>query len=274
MADNVLISRAAPQAPRTKYRPPLGLPLRRDGRWGDIVSLVVHALIVLLVLAPLFEHDVKLVAMMGAGGAGPVGGGGGGHRGTGGQDLGERLRFFSTAPAPQPASPPLASPQPAKPVIPPPPAPPEPQLPVVAAVDVPALPTTAPVVGTGGGTGNDGTGGTGPGTGGGVGTGIGTGKGSGAGPGSGGEGGKIYPATSDYAIMPLMDKPASVRGKKLKLSFSIDERGKVLRVEFESTGDRSYDKQLRAKLLEYRFRPAHTLDGTPVPWVYEIEMEL
>jgi hypothetical protein len=275
MPDNVLVTPAAPRAPRPRYRPPLGLPLKRDSRWGQAVSFLLHALLILFILAPLFQHDVELVAERGAGGAGPAGGGGGGHRGTGGESNPEALRFFATPPAPKAAATPLVAPQPPKPVPPPPPPDPVPAPKVDVPVEAPpSAVAVAPNSGVGGGTGNDGTGGTGPGTGGGVGTGTGTGKGSGTGPGTGGEGGEIYLATPEALLLPPIPAPNRVKGKTLLVKFSIDERGKVLRVEFASSGDGGYDKQMRAKFLEYKFRPAHKGDGTPVASVYEIGVEL
>jgi hypothetical protein len=278
MADNTLVTPAAPSAPRPRYRPPLGLPLKRDSRWGQAVSFLLHALLILFILAPLFEHDVELVAERGAGGAGPAGGGGGGRRGSGGESRPEALRFFAAPPAPPPAATPLVAPQIQQPLPPPPPPPPPDPIPVIktdVAVEAPPSPNvTAPNPGLGGGTGNDGTAGTGPGTGGGVGTGVGTGKGSANGPGTGGEGGSIYPASPETMLIPPIPVPRSVSGKTLQLLFSLDERGKVLRIEFSSSGDRSYDKQLRAKFLEYKFRPAHKGDGTPVASVYPFEVTL
>ncbi len=153
-------------------------------------------------------------------------------------------------------------------------------MPPVAKIDVkldvtpPPVEAIAPVAGTGGGSGTDGTGGNGPGSGGGIGTGVGTGTGSANGPGTGGEGGDIYLATPEYLILPPLPSPNSVRGKKLKLLFALDDHGKVLRVEFESSGDRGYDKLLRAKCLEYKFRPAHKRDGTPVASVFPYDLEL
>jgi protein TonB len=142
-------------------------------------------------------------------------------------------------------------------------------------VDEPALPTTIAVgPGTGGGTGNDGTSGNGPGTGGGVGTGVGTGRGSGNGPGTGGGEGTIYPATPDFLLMPSLPVPKHVQGKTLVLRFSIDERGRILKVDFDSSGDGGYDRQLRQRFSEYRFRPAHKRDGTPVPSIYVAQLTL
>ncbi|HUO52286.1 MAG TPA: hypothetical protein VMT93_07195, partial [Gemmatimonadaceae bacterium] len=253
-----------PAAPRARhgYRPPLGLPLRRDSRWGTIISVLAHALLILLILAPLFQHDVALVVTQSGGGPGPRGGGGGGRQGTGGErPREEHIRYFALAPA---AAPPLAAAQPPKPLPPP-----------LAKVDVkvdaaPPPVALAPAAGIGGGTGNDGTNGMGPGSGGGVGTGTGTGIGSGTGPGTGGGGvGDTAIATNYFANFPL-DHPSSLTGRTIKIRFALDSTGKVLQVEFDPTGTRSFDQELRQRLMTFKFRPAFLRSsGAPVPSVYE-----
>ncbi|HEY9448931.1 MAG TPA: hypothetical protein VIQ60_04225, partial [Gemmatimonadaceae bacterium] len=94
------------------------------------------------------------------------------------------------------------------------------------------------------------------------------------GPGTGGGAGSIYPATPDFLVMPALPVPAGVRGKTIQLVFKLDERGRILELKFDPTGDSGYDKELRARLMEYRFRPAHKADGTPVPSVYVTELSL
>ena len=68
------------------YRPPIGIPIREEGKTtGAVISIVLHLLIVVLLLAPPFLIAREMQANNeGAGGPGPVGGGGGGTRGTGG----------------------------------------------------------------------------------------------------------------------------------------------------------------------------------------------
>jgi hypothetical protein len=117
-------------------------------------------------------------------------------------------------------------------------------------------------------------GGAGPGSGGGTGSGTGTGRGSATGSGTGGGEGSIYPATPDFLVMPALPVPSKVRGKTIQLVFRLDERGNILELKFDPTGDSGYDKELRSRLLEYRFRPAHKADGTPVPSVYVTELTL
>ena len=70
------------------------MPLSTAGRWqGTILSVLLHALLILLLLAPaLVAKRTLLDAPPGAGGEGPAGGGGGGSGGTGGSPLEERLQ--------------------------------------------------------------------------------------------------------------------------------------------------------------------------------------
>jgi protein TonB len=243
----------------------------------------VHlAIVLILLLAGLVVSRQVIPAMLGAGGAGPAGGGGGGRQGTGGVPARERLEYIDVSPsAPEPrAIAPQAVPPPktlrphveqGRPVIPPPAIPPSLQM-SVKAPDPPRL--LAMTRGVGGGAGNDGSRGAGPGTGGGVGTGAGTGRGSATGPGTGGGTGTIYPPTPDFLLIPPLPRPDKLKGKSIVVTFIIDATGKPERIEFESTGDGGYDRLLREKFSEFRFRPAHRADGTPVPSRYVTEVRL
>src|SRR5215208_6288710 len=109
---------SAVAARRRPYRPPIGIPEPvRESRWtGSVASVVLHAIILLLVLAPIFAHDViNEILNQGAGGPGPAGGGGGGRGGSGGAEVIERLRYIQVAPAPAPTPAPVE-----QPVVPPP----------------------------------------------------------------------------------------------------------------------------------------------------------
>jgi len=233
--------------------------------------------VVLLVLASVITSRNVIQAIRGAGGAGPEGGGGGG-----GAHLQERLEYIQVAPAAAKA-PQKAAVVPPKVVVPPQPKvvkpmPPRPHIekpavqvpppvtpPVAVHVSTPDPPQTlAMAAGAGDSTGAGNTSGRGPGMGGGIGTGEGTGRGSATGPGTGGGTGKIYSATPDFLLLPP-DPPDKLKGKSVIVTFFIDAHGRPDRVEFESTGDRTYDKLLRDKFSEFHFHPAHTMDGTPVP---------
>ncbi len=248
--------------PRRSLRPPIGLPLREEGRLrGVAASILLHALFLFLAAGPFWLHDTLVAVREGAGGPGPAGGGGGGTRGTGGV-LQERVRFIRVAPAPAAkAEVPVI-----QPVIPPP----QPQPKVVPTPTPPAAPPQAEnkdaslVAGVGGGTGNDGSAGSGPGSGGGVGSGVGTGRGSGVGPGTGGGTGKVYPPTPTNLVILPIPVPAKVRPYKLVAFFDVDERGNTTLISFNPSKDAGYNRKIREMLLEFRFRPAVRADGTPV----------
>jgi protein TonB len=248
--------------PRRPLRPPIGLPIREEGKLrGVAASILLHVLFLFLAAGPFWLHDTLVAVREGAGGPGPAGGGGGGTRGTGGV-LQERVRFIRVTPAPAakvevPVIPPLIPPPQAQPKVVPTPTP-------------PAAPAQAEnkdaslVAGVGGGTGNDGSAGSGPGSGGGVGSGVGTGRGSGVGPGTGGGTGKVYPPTPTTLVILPIPVPAKVRPYKLVAFFDVDERGNTTLISFNPSKDAGYNRKIREMLLEFRFRPAVRADGTPV----------
>lgn len=250
--------------PRRPFRAPYGLPKGRENwRLGAGVSAALHLLLILLIVAPFaFMKEITLIEQ-GAGGEGLAGGGGGGTRGTGGARH-EALRYVTLAPAPTPVVPLVVPPQPTVEL-------PPPELPKV---ELPKLSTLPPVVGTGGGTGTDGTAGSGPGSGGGVGSGVGTGRGSGAGPGTGGGRQENYPPQTLEMFIPPMPIPASVRGFRLVAQFDVDETGKVRGINFTPTPDRGYNRRLRAVFEDFRFRPGTKPDGTPVRMIWQFELDL
>ena len=63
------------EATRPRYRVPIGMPLRDEGRRaGAVVSVVVHALVIFLLIVPFFmPHSVIERLQQGAGGAGSGG---------------------------------------------------------------------------------------------------------------------------------------------------------------------------------------------------------
>ena len=262
-------------APRKRppYRPPIGIPIREDGKaTGAVISILLHVLVLALLIAPPFLIARQIDATNeGAGGPGPVGGGGGGTRGTGGdQTVRERLRYMQVAqPAPAPVPPKIEpKPVPIVPKVEPPK--PEPTPPQVPTAEIkPAFAATATldpskVVGTGGGTGNDGTAGSGPGSGGGVGSGVGTGRGSGNGPGTGGGNAEIFPPTVIALTILPIPVPAKVRPYTLVAYFDVDTLGNATLLTFNPSKDGGYNKRIREMLSEIRFRPATRPDGRPV----------
>jgi protein TonB len=247
-----------PPKKRRPYRVPTGMPGgNQDWRTGSAFSIGFHLVVLVLIISPFAVVSNVFELPQGAGGPGPAGGGGGGTRGSG-QIRAEAIKFVQAAPPPPPKAAPVKVETPVLPkpeIIPPA----QPVLEAPKPVEV----TTAPV-GVGGGTGSDGTAGTGPGTGGGVGTGVGTGRGSAAGPGTGGGGEANYPPTLQEMFIPPLPVPSSLKGQKLVVQFDVDEKGRVLSVEFNDTPDRGYTRRLREVFKGYRFKPGHRPDGTPI----------
>jgi protein TonB len=264
------IAPASPLKKRRPYRVPVGLPGKpQDWRRSSAISIAFHVIIVLLVISPFAVTTDVFEVPQGAGGPGPAGGGGGGTLGSGRINA-EAIRYVLPAPPP----PPPAAAQikiETPPVLPKPEviAPPQPVIEAPKPVEV----TTAPV-GVGGGTGADGTAGSGPGTGGGVGTGVGTGRGSAVGPGTGGGGEANYPPTPIEMFLPPLPVPDKLKGHRLVVEFDVDERGRVLSVNFNETSDRGYNRRLRDVFKGYRFRPGHRPDGTPIRMKGQIVAEL
>ena len=260
---------------RPPYRPPVGVPEGRDSRWAGAIALLLHALLIALMILPiLIVHNAE-DATRGAGGAGAAGGGGGGSRGGAREPyVHEDLRFVHVAPPPPPAVVPV-KPNPLIPPLPTPVTPPKPLVPAPAvppptAVAPETKPDSTPVTvvagnapAAGNGAGATGGPGAGPGTGGGTGTGMGAGRGSGVGPGTNGGEGTIFPPTAELLLIPELPVPGRLRGKTFTVHFEIDETGRVARVDID-TGDSGYDHRLRDRFMQYKWRPAHRADGTPV----------
>ncbi len=263
---------------RRRYRPPAGMPLRREARWGAPFSIAVHVVVILLLITPLFAHAIAPELFPG-GGFGPAGGGGGGRGGSGGWRPEpiepEGLRYVRIAPEPPPAE----TTEPSTEAVPPPvpkeePPPPQPDPPAEELQAEEPRADAAPLPGTGGGTGNDGTAGTGPGTGGGTGSGVGTGTGSANGPGTGGGAGRDYLPTPDFLPLPPEPRPGRVRGRSIAVTFTVNERGEITSLDFASTGDRGYDRKFRERLREAKFRPAVGPNGQPIAATFPITFQL
>jgi hypothetical protein len=257
---------------RPRYRQPIGMPMRDEGRrTGAIVSVAVHAVVIFLLIVPFFmPHAVIQRLQQGAGGAGPAGGGGGGTRGRGGETV-EKIQFVKVSPTPVPtpsALPSIVTPkpkpvpkvEPPKPVPVQPPAIPKPQS------TTPAAPVTvaSAETGAGGGSGADGSTGAGPGSGGGVGAGVGTGRGSGTGAGTGGGTQANYPPVPIEFFLPPLPAPSSVRGLHFVAEFDVDSTGRVLAFDFTPTRDGDYNKRIAQVLRSMRFRPGTRPDGSPL----------
>lgn len=268
---------------RPHYRPPVGVPRRRENRRaGAVFSLLVHLLLIWLLITPFMVHHPIFEIAQGAGGPGPAGGGGGGRGGTGGETrrMTERLEFVAMKPAEQP-KPAAVTPPPPKPRPVPAPVIPKPELTPIAvsatpAVAAPAAPPldVASTVGVGGGSGHDGSAGNGPGRGGGVGSGVGTGRGSGTGPGTGGGTQANYPPQPIEVFLPPYPIPGDVKGFHLVAQFDVDSTGRVLSMDFTPTPNRGYNRRLGDVFRSFRFRPGTTPDGTPIRMTAQIVVDL
>ena len=235
------------------------MPRRKDRDWkGIIASLLVHAVILFLILAPIVgSSDFTHEPVLGGGGAGPAGGGGGGMNGPGSRE--EHLEFVRVR------SDPTVMPKP-KPLTVPPVKPPDPK-PQVESPVTPAPPvTSSPVTTTNNGeaTGNAGTSGAGPGSGGGAGSGVGTGRGSSVGPGTGGGPGKDYPPTLRDLFIPPLPAPDRIKPYHLIAWFDVDEKGNAMLISFNPSRDGGYNRRLNEVLRSLRFRPGVHADGTPM----------
>lgn len=252
-------------------------------REATVVSIALHALLIILAVAPPLwvSQQINAAQQQGPAGDGRAGGGGGGNRGSGGDWTRESLRYFSipeTSPT-RPVTPepiPIPKPEEKKPV---PEVKPEPAAPVsvadTAAPVAKPVETASVVPGTGGGSGTDGTAGSGPGKGGGVGSGTGTGRGSGtgSGTGAGNDDSAIYPPTTVVlSILPL-PVPNKVRPYKLVAYFEVDTLGNSRLLSFNPSNDNGYNRRVREMLSEIRFRPAVRADGRPVLDTAVVTME-
>lgn len=269
-------AQAEPTAARKPHRPATGLPRSTESRRGSaVVSALLHALLIFLIAVPIASSHEGVVEerAQGAGGAGPAGGGGGGKQGTGG--VRERVAYAQVSPPPVAVVPaPTVTPPvvpPPTPVV-PPPTPevkPQPQVELPPAqvtpkVDATKVESIAPIAGTGGGSGRDGSAGNGPGRGGGTGSGIGTGRGSGVGAGTGGGEQVNYAPAPIELFIPPLPMPAKVRGFHLIAEYDVDSTGKVLDFKFTPTRDGGYNKRLEEVLKSFKFRPGTRPDGTPI----------
>lgn len=273
-SDEPAVSTGVDPGARPAYRAPIGIPTRPDAdRPATVVSVLLHALLIGLLIFPLFAPKIG-EAITGGGGPGPAGGGGGGTGGTGGaqapKPLQERLRYIEVVPTPVPTPsvlPPIEEKKEE-----------EKEKPLDIKIEETKLDVPVDMAleaGTGGGSGRDGTTGSGPGSGGGVGSGVGTGRGTGAGPGTGGGDGVIYPPKPKFLVLPPYPIPAKVRGTLVIARFDVDSTGKVLNYTFNETSDRGYNRKLRDAIKAVQFDPALRADNLrPVRAVGQVTFEL
>jgi protein TonB len=225
------------------------------------VSLLLHALVVALLVSPWGRTWVRSLAPGAV--ERPRGGGGGGG---GGREHG--IAYVVLAPPAAPA--PAAVPPPRRRATVPPEAvtPPAPVTPAAAAAPprdsapAPVAASGAPADGAGAGTGP----GQGPGTGGGQGGGTGGGVGAGTGPASGGQGGRGVAPEPRQLVLPPPDSPKSLRGRQVEVTFFVGVDGRVEKVAVDpQIADGGFARKFDETMRNYRFRPARSPEGAPVP---------
>lgn len=109
---------------------------------------------------------------------------------------------------------------------------------------------------------------------GGPGAALGPGSGDG-GPGTGTEAGYIFPASPRWAIVPPMNRPASVRGRTYRVHFWVTTEGRVSRVEVTpDIPEPEYRREFIARMMGYVFTPATTRNGERIASVYSITLTL
>jgi hypothetical protein len=254
-----------------RYRPPVGLPDadQRRGRWqGVVASIALHALVIMLLLAPVATTVVIHTDARSLGWLGAIRGGGGG-----GSPVEERLRYVQPAPAepnavPPPIRPtlrprPRPTPRVVTPVPSPTPAPP----PTPPAVTVPPAASVGAAAGAGGPGG-------GPGAGGGAGTGVGPGLGNGVGPGTGGAptATKIK-AVNTAMTPPSLGAPPRDRPFHLVATFEVSARGDARLLSVTKSRDNGFNDRVRDDLATFRFRPASLPNGVAVDDTVQVSFD-
>jgi hypothetical protein len=241
--------------------PTLKLPRRHPGPGGFVLSLLLHALLVVVVLAPWLRDLSHFQRAIGA--SGNTGGGGGG--GSGYRDI--ALPAFQRPAAPAAATP-VPEPQPValetpaviQPFVEPVPVP---------ADSLPAVSSSAGAVGGGVGPGSGG------GSGGGTGGGVGPGTGPGTGPGSSGEGGLARPPQIRHLVLSPEGAPKAMQGRTTRVTFYVNAAGVVEQIEVvPQIEDRAYARKFEERMRSYRFRPARDGQGTSVPCTVTIVTDL
>ncbi len=243
----------------TRPPPALCLPRSRRRAWALPVSLALHGLVIALVASSVRRDWARTPI------AGPIaitlpamgGRGGGGSR-----------EAYITPPS-EPAPPRVRERVPEPPVVEPPvvvpPPEPVPVEPPDTKPEVVAAPAPAPdTVASGGSAGGAGAG-AGPGTGGGTGSGIGTGSGPGAGTGAGG-GGPGRPPEPRQLVIPPSDFPRELRGRRIEVTFFVAPDGRVQHIEVvPAIAHGGFARKFDETMRNYRFRPARSPAGAPVP---------
>ncbi len=194
---------------------------------------------------------------------------------TGGGGGGRAVTMIPLA-APSPPPPVHAPPPVVRPPVPPPTVAPEKLVPPEKAPPpsdtLPQPPAAGATTGTGGGTGGV------------SGSGAGPGSGAGTGPGSGGSAGPPAPDSTRLLgrppepiqlIIPPFDYPRIMHGRTVTVTFFVLENGRVDHVALApEIPDRGYARKFEEAMLKYRFRPARSPAGLPVPGTINVTISL
>ncbi len=243
-------------------RPPVPLRLQLPGQrrriaWAFGLALVLHLALLAFLVSDAGRTWVRTLA------PGPVvlperlGGAGSG----GGRERTVAYISLPAQPAPRPVvspkTPVVSRPEPAT-AVPPPVVPPAVDTTRVAA----AAPAENPPAESAGATGT----GAGPGAGGGQGAGTGSGTGTGTGPGAAGEGGRGTAPEPRQLVLPPADYPKDMRGRRVDVMFFVAADGRVERITVDpEIRDGGFARKFEEAMRNYRFRPARSPEGTPVP---------
>ncbi len=241
---------------------------RREPVAGLILSAAAHGAIIGILWYGL-TNDILTGRNPGMGDGGGGGGGGGG-----------RVHLITLPPSPPRTEAVIVEvPRP----VPPPPVEVSTIPPIdVAVVDTPVVvpddSITVAAVGQGDAPGAPGAGqgpGSGGGSGGGQGGGVGSGIGSGAGPGTGGDGSLARNPEPRQLLLPPEVKDKKLRGQTYAVTFWVRADGRVDRIRvIPELQDREYAEKFRERMEGYRFRPARSPTGEPVPGTIKISVSL
>lgn len=244
------------------------LPLtRRRSPLTAVVSLLLHALVVLLLvrvgMTVAEERGNPLLDFLGQQ---PGGGGGGGTGGSG----------YIALKAPPPPPPEEAPEEVAAPAVVPEVVPPVEQLPELKPEVPPPPDPAAGAAGGSQGSGGGSGGGAGTGEGSGTGSGVGAGSGGGTGGGTGGGGRPGSPPENRGMVLPPLDDiPRKLRGLTFEVTFWVDVGGRVTNLLIEpEISDRKYARRFDEVMRGYRFKPARDGDGRIVAGVATIQVRL
>jgi protein TonB len=242
--------------------PSLLLPRSRRSSWSTLLSILLHGAVIGALFFARWQDIMGWEEILDPGtGKGRSGGGGGGGSIT-----------VVALPAVQ-RSAPVAVVVPVPPPVIPVPTPevipvpvPPPVEPVIQAAPIDTVPPDSVSALSEGRGGTGSGGGRGSGTGPGDGSGVGPGSGSGTGGGVGAGSGRATPPQPRQVILPPFDYPKEMRGQTFAVTFWVGTDGRVARVAVEpAIKDRGFAKRFAEVMRNYRFRPARSAEGTPIP---------